>query len=67
MTRKAYSISGMYCAACSANIERAVKKLDGIVSASVNLATEVLTVEYDESLLSDQAIKAAVTKLDYGI
>ena len=38
----------MTCAACAKAVERAVGKLEGISQAKVNLATEKLTVEYDE-------------------
>jgi Cu+-exporting ATPase len=41
-------IKGMTCAACAASVERVVNKLDFVESASVNLATEKLTVTFDE-------------------
>ena len=41
---KILKIEGMTCAACSRAVERAVSKLDGVESASVNLATENLNV-----------------------
>ncbi|MAG39674.1 copper-translocating P-type ATPase [Candidatus Pacearchaeota archaeon] len=42
-----YKVAGMHCASCSANIERAVGKLDGIKSAKVNLTAEKLYVKGD--------------------
>ena len=45
-------ITGMTCASCSAHVEKAVAELDGVASASVNLATEKLSLEYDEGRLS---------------
>lgn len=39
-------IRGMHCAACVRNVEKALGKLEGIVSANVNFATEQATVEY---------------------
>ena len=41
---KEYSIGGMTCAACSASVERAVRRVQGVDAASVNLSTERLTV-----------------------
>ncbi len=64
MENKTLDIRGMTCAACAQRIEKTVKKLPGISQASVNLASEKLFVEYDNSLdLSD--IKAAVSKIGY--
>lgn len=40
-------ISGMTCASCAKAVERAVKKLDSSVEASVNMATEKLSISYD--------------------
>jgi len=53
MNDKTIEISGMTCAACAMRIEKAVGKLDGVEKASVNLATEKLTVEYDETKTSN--------------
>ena len=57
----------MTCAACAVAIEHSVKKLDGIVSAAVNAATERLTVEYDETRVDDDALNAAIVKAGYGV
>jgi Cu+-exporting ATPase len=66
MTKTTLQIGGMTCAACSARIERVVKKLPGIVTAAVNLATEKMFVEYEPSL-ELQAIKDAVVKIGYSV
>ena len=58
-------IGGMTCAACVQRIERAVRKLDGVTSASVNLATETATIKYIPSAVRISQIKAAITKLGY--
>jgi len=46
MNKEAVKISGMTCAACAKRIEKAVGKLEGVSQASVNFATEKLSVEY---------------------
>lgn len=43
------NISGMHCASCAVNIERALKKTKGVASANVNLATEKATIEHDDA------------------
>lgn len=58
-------INGMTCAACAQASERAVKKLSGIIEASVNFSTEKLAVKFDQSALSIDDIKAAVAKAGY--
>ena len=48
-----YTITGMSCTACSAGIERAIKKLDGVRFVSVSLMGERMTVEYDKTILGE--------------
>ena len=62
MTRS-YKITGMHCAACSAAVERAVKRLNNIDAASVNLATEHLSVRAET--IDDDAILTAVAKAGF--
>jgi len=67
MLKDTITISGMTCAACSGRIEKAVAKLEGVSSSAVNLASEKLSVEYDENLLNLDNIKAVIVKIGYGI
>lgn len=60
-----FAIKGMTCASCVQTVENAVKQLSGIQSAAVNLATEKLTVAYDERSITPEAIKAAVKEAGY--
>jgi P-type Cu+ transporter len=59
-------ITGMTCAACSTRIEKGLNKMDGVLSANVNLALEKATVEYNPSLLSPKDMIQRVDKLGYG-
>ena len=61
------TVTGMTCASCSSRVERVVGKLAGVKSASVNLATEKLSLEYDEAVLSEEQVAKAVQKAGYGI
>ncbi|SKA92906.1 Cu+-exporting ATPase [Caloramator quimbayensis] len=58
-------IGGMTCAACSKAVERAVKKLAGVMKAEVNIATEKLAAEYDPSKVRLSMIKEAIKKAGY--
>ncbi|MFW5989080.1 MAG: heavy metal translocating P-type ATPase [Desulfosudaceae bacterium] len=61
------AVTGMTCANCAANIERALnKKTAGVANASVNFATERVNVTYDPATLSTDGIVAAVQKAGYG-
>src|SRR5690554_2284058 len=67
MKHENLNVKGMTCAACVASVERATKKLDGIKNVTVNLTTEKLTFDYDESLLTIDSIKHAVKSVGYDI
>lgn len=64
--KEKYDITGMTCSACSAHVEKAVKKLEGMKNVSVNLLQNSMTVEYDESILTSQNIIDAVVDAGYG-
>ena len=57
----------MTCASCAKAVERAVKKIDDNIEANVNIATEKLSVSYDESKVTSQDIQRAIEKAGYGV
>ncbi len=59
---KTYDVKGMSCAACSARVENAVKKVDGVQSCSVNLLTNSMKVD---GSASEEAIVSAVRAAGY--
>ena len=61
-----FSISGMSCSACSAGIERAICRLDGVEKAEVSLMGETMVVEYDEDKLTKEKLIQTVIDLGYG-
>ena len=67
MKKETLNITGMTCAACANAVERSVRKLEGVESASVNLAVETLTVEYDETAVDIKDVKDAVIRAGYGV
>ena len=66
MTKKKFSVTGMSCAACSAAVEKAVGRLDGVESAQVNLLAKSMVCVYDESKTGADAVIAAVEKAGFG-
>lgn len=63
--QKEYIIEGMSCASCAMTIENAVSKMPGVDKASVNLATEIMTVEANDSV-TPEAIAKVVDGVGYG-
>lgn len=61
-----FNITGMTCAACQANVEKAAKKLEGTQKADVNLLSNSLTVTFDEGKLTEQDFIDAVSSIGYG-
>ena len=55
--QKEYIIEGMSCASCAMTIENAVSKIPGVHKASVNLATEIMTVEANDSVTPEDIAK----------
>ncbi|MEK5051824.1 heavy metal translocating P-type ATPase, partial [Niallia sp. FSL K6-0212] len=59
-------ISGMTCAACATRIEKGLNKMAGVNKATVNLALENATVEYNPATVVPEELISKVTKLGYG-
>ena len=64
--KQKFNITGMTCSACSAHVEKAVGKLEGVRKVQVNLLTNSMVAEYDESAVSQQDIISAVSAAGYG-
>lgn len=65
--RKQFPVTGMSCASCAANIESTIKKQPGVVSASVNLASQIVTLEYFPSDVSPDELREAVVSAGYNL
>ncbi|HEN0156335.1 TPA: copper-translocating P-type ATPase [Streptococcus agalactiae] len=63
--KETFLIDGMTCASCALTIEKAVNKLDHVDSAVVNLATEKMTVTFDDTTLSPNVIEECVSESRY--
>ena len=62
-----FKIGGMSCSACANRIEKTVSKMEGIKDANVNFATETLTVNYDDKVITKADIEQQVEKIGFKI
>ena len=60
-----FGVKGMTCSACSAAVEKALRRLPGVSSASVNLVTNTAELVYDPGKLRPSEARAAVRKAGY--
>ena len=69
MTTKeiALPVTGMTCAMCVKNVERSLKRVDGVAEVAVNLATERATVQYDASAVSTSDMVDRLEQSGYGV
>ena len=63
--KERFDVSGMTCASCQANVQKAVEKL-GVDFVNVNLISETMTVSYDDGKISENDIIKAIEKIGYG-
>ncbi|WP_270578543.1 heavy metal translocating P-type ATPase [Caldibacillus thermoamylovorans] len=63
--QKTFTIKGMTCASCVQTIEKGTRKLEGVITSNVNLATEKMNIEYDPSIVSVTDIMKAVETVGY--
>ncbi|HJH62458.1 MAG TPA: heavy metal translocating P-type ATPase [Firmicutes bacterium] len=63
--KQKFVVTGMTCSACSAHVDKAVRKLEGVSDVNVNLLSGSMTVDWQGDL-TDQDIIAAVVKSGYG-
>ena len=64
MTKQKFNVTGMTCAACQAHVEKAVGKVSGVQSCTVNLLTNSMEVEFADT--TPETIIAAVEQAGYG-
>jgi Cu+-exporting ATPase len=64
---RTFGVTGMTCASCVGRVERAMRKLPGVVEASVNLANEKATVSYVAGEVEPRDLEKAVEGAGYGV
>ncbi|MGA9117068.1 MAG: heavy metal translocating P-type ATPase [Bacteroidota bacterium] len=65
--RRSFDVEGMTCAACVSRLEKALKTLEGVSEAAVNLATERATVLFDPDLTGEERLEKAAAEAGYAI
>ena len=66
MKKVKMTIVGMHCGSCAGNIERSLKKVDGVKSASVSMMTNKGMVETEDKV-SEEELKKAVSRASYKV
>ena len=65
LEKKIFDVQGMHCASCANNVEKAIKPLETVRSATVNLINNTLKVCFDAEKLNPEIIIEAVEKLGF--
>lgn len=63
--KQKFNVEGMTCSACSVHVDKAVRKLKGVTDCNVNLLSNTMEVEYDESIVNNSDIEKAVKDAGY--
>lgn len=66
MKKYKITITGMHCASCSGNVERSLRKVPGVKSATVSVMTRKGIVEVEDAVSVD-SLKQAVTRAGYKV
>jgi Cu2+-exporting ATPase/Cu+-exporting ATPase len=64
---KTFAIKGMHCASCASIIDSSLKKLDGLIDADINFATETARINYEPEIFSLEKMNEAISKLGYSL
>lgn len=64
--KETFDVTGMTCAACQANVTKAVSKLEGVSDVDVSLLANSMKVEYDKAVVDATTICQAVSAIGYG-
>jgi copper ion binding protein len=67
MARKTFTIPNMICSLCVMHLEGLEDELDGILFVKASYQKQRMDVEFDESKVSEQEIRAAINELGYEI
>ncbi|MFN7250726.1 MAG: copper chaperone CopZ [Anaerobacillus sp.] len=67
MVEVTISVEGMSCGHCKAAVEGALRKLDGVTSAEVNLAAKNVTVQFDQGKVTEETLKNEIEEAGYDV
>ena len=66
LARKTITIEGMHCNHCKMAVEKVLKKIDGVMSAEVDLEKKIAVIEY-EGIIEDETIKSIITEEGFDV
>ena len=61
-----FNVTGMTCSACSSRVDKSVRKLEGVKDVNVNLLTNSMSVEFDDTMINNDRIIDEVKEIGYG-
>ena len=67
LTEAEFAVSGMTCGSCATRVQRTLNRQDGVVDATVNLATEKALVRFDPGTVGPEGLIDAIGKIGYGL
>lgn len=65
--KRTFPVTGMTCASCAANVEKAISRQRGVTKAAVNLAANTVAVEYDAQETKPESLKKSVRAVGYDL
>src|SRR5574344_338874 len=65
LSNKIFPLTGMHCASCANNIERALRKMDGVETVSVNLASSLLNISFNQEIITPEQMMKKVQSIGY--
>ncbi len=65
MTENVYTVHGIHCQSCVANISESVREVPGVASVDVDLASEKVSVRGES--IDDQAVRSAISAAGYEV
>ena len=67
MIEKTYVVEGMSCVICKANVEKALRSIDGVSEVKVNLLENEATINYDENKVNEQLLSKVIKDAGYSL
>lgn len=65
--KKVLNVEGMSCSHCERAVKNALGELDGVKNTEVDLAGKKVTVEYEETLVSEESLVEAIEEAGYDV
>lgn len=65
IVKETYPVIGMSCASCVKRVETVLNKTEGVIEASVNFASEKVTIEYNDEIISIDKLADTVKSMGY--